>query len=474
MLIQAYDFWHLWKTDRCELQMGGTRPVGQHHRRHRAHLAQGGRRARTGSSSRSSPPPPAPSSARPRRARSGSIPQKTSPYKFFQFWLNTDDRDVERLLKFFTFPPWRRSRRCMAEHGARPGQAAGAAEAGRGDDGARPRRGDRRRAVVEASRLLFGGTDLRGAGAEVLRGARGRDPVRAHLPRGSSTGSRSSTRSCASGSPPRRATRAAASRARASSLNGETVAGAGADARPRRTCSHGALRDAAEGEAEPRPARRGRRGDSAPEVTRPLRYSSGSFSCTRTMDRARPVASSMSTIAPCSQTSRFAGSNGTGRCGEEALEHELLPHADDRVPRAAHAHVGDERGAAREHPRVGGLDVRVRPEHRRDLAVEEPAHRVLLARRLAVHVDEDRGARPPPSARPPPASATRNGSSSVCMKTRPSRFTTPSRRPSGVVDDGAAAAGGAGAGSWRGGSAVRPARRGTARSRASTRCGCRS
>ena len=42
MLIQAYDFWHLWKTERCELQMGGSRPVGQHHRGHRAHLAQGG------------------------------------------------------------------------------------------------------------------------------------------------------------------------------------------------------------------------------------------------------------------------------------------------------------------------------------------------------------------------------------------------------------------------------------------------
>ena len=24
MLIQAYDFWHLWKTERCELQMGGS------------------------------------------------------------------------------------------------------------------------------------------------------------------------------------------------------------------------------------------------------------------------------------------------------------------------------------------------------------------------------------------------------------------------------------------------------------------
>ena len=30
-------------------------------------------------------------------------PQRTSPFRFYQFWLNTDDRDVVRYLKFFTF-----------------------------------------------------------------------------------------------------------------------------------------------------------------------------------------------------------------------------------------------------------------------------------------------------------------------------------------------------------------------------------
>ncbi|MFP3014156.1 MAG: tyrosine--tRNA ligase [Arsenophonus sp.] len=32
-------------------------------------------------------------------------PQKTSPYKFYQFWVNTADSDVYRFLKFFTFMP---------------------------------------------------------------------------------------------------------------------------------------------------------------------------------------------------------------------------------------------------------------------------------------------------------------------------------------------------------------------------------
>ena len=30
-------------------------------------------------------------------------PARTSPFTFYQFWLNTDDRDVVRYLKFFTF-----------------------------------------------------------------------------------------------------------------------------------------------------------------------------------------------------------------------------------------------------------------------------------------------------------------------------------------------------------------------------------
>ena len=30
-------------------------------------------------------------------------PERTSPFRFYQFWLNTDDRDVAKYLKFFTW-----------------------------------------------------------------------------------------------------------------------------------------------------------------------------------------------------------------------------------------------------------------------------------------------------------------------------------------------------------------------------------
>lgn len=42
------------------------------------------------------------------KTESGAIwldPKKTSPYKFYQFWINTSDADVYRFLKFFTFLP---------------------------------------------------------------------------------------------------------------------------------------------------------------------------------------------------------------------------------------------------------------------------------------------------------------------------------------------------------------------------------
>ena len=58
-------------------------------------------------------------------------PAQTSPFRFYQFWLNTDDRDVERYLKLFTFlaleqiaRPWR-SRRRTGKRAAQRAAGAG-------------------------------------------------------------------------------------------------------------------------------------------------------------------------------------------------------------------------------------------------------------------------------------------------------------------------------------------------------------
>ncbi|MCS7046292.1 MAG: tyrosine--tRNA ligase, partial [Gemmataceae bacterium] len=44
--------------------------------------------------------------------------ERTSPYEFYQYWINTDDRDVERFLSLFTFLPLDEVRRLSSCQGA--------------------------------------------------------------------------------------------------------------------------------------------------------------------------------------------------------------------------------------------------------------------------------------------------------------------------------------------------------------------
>ncbi len=180
MLVQAYDFWHLWKTERCELQMGGSDQWGN--------ITAGteliSRKEGAGAHGLTFPLLTTASGAKFGKTEAGAVwldPAKTSPYKFFQFWVNTDDRDVERLLKFFTFFALEEIAALMAEQardpGKRPAQRRLAEELT-----ARVHGEATARSVVEATRVLFGGTDLRAAGAEVLRVLAGEIPA-ARLPR---------------------------------------------------------------------------------------------------------------------------------------------------------------------------------------------------------------------------------------------------------------------------------------------------
>ena len=122
-LLQAYDFLVLHDRFGCTLQLGRQRSVGQHRRRHRSDPPRAQAPRRMAWSCRFSPPRRARSSARPKAARCGWMRRCTSPYEFYQFWFNTDDRDAVRYLKFFTFLDRARCR------GARIGERDGAREA---------------------------------------------------------------------------------------------------------------------------------------------------------------------------------------------------------------------------------------------------------------------------------------------------------------------------------------------------------
>ncbi len=166
MLVQAYDFWHLWRAERCELQMGGSDQWGN--------ITAGteliGRREGASAHGLVFPLLTTASGAKFGKSEEGNVwldSAKTSPYKFYQFWLNTDDRDLERCLKFFTFFPMPEVASILTEHARDPGKRVGQRRLAE-EMTSRIHGPVATRSVVEASRLLFGGTDLRAATAEVF------------------------------------------------------------------------------------------------------------------------------------------------------------------------------------------------------------------------------------------------------------------------------------------------------------------
>jgi tyrosyl-tRNA synthetase len=123
MAIQAYDFWHLYRTERCDLQIGGSDQWGNI----TAGIELIGKREGRQSYGLVFPLVTNTSGAKFGKSEAGNVwldPAKTSPYQFYQFWINTDDRDVERYLKLFTFLPLDEIAAAMAEQARDPGKRA--------------------------------------------------------------------------------------------------------------------------------------------------------------------------------------------------------------------------------------------------------------------------------------------------------------------------------------------------------------
>ncbi len=104
MLLQAFDFYHLRDKYHCELQIGGSdqwgnitagmdlcrKKLGAHVFGLTLPLITNADGSKFG------------------KSVAGAVwldPKKTSVYRFYQFWIRTDDRDVTRFLKFFSFLP---------------------------------------------------------------------------------------------------------------------------------------------------------------------------------------------------------------------------------------------------------------------------------------------------------------------------------------------------------------------------------
>ena len=121
MLIQAYDFWQLFQAERCELQMGGSDQWGNI----TAGIELISRREQRQAHGIVLPLLTTATGAKFGKSEGGNVwldPERTSPYQFYQFWLNTDDRDVERFLRFFTFLPLAEIGAAVAKHAEDPAQ----------------------------------------------------------------------------------------------------------------------------------------------------------------------------------------------------------------------------------------------------------------------------------------------------------------------------------------------------------------
>jgi tyrosyl-tRNA synthetase len=107
MILQSIDFLKLYEQEDCTLQIGGSDQWGnitagmEYIRRSRENLDE-----ETNVFGLTVPLITKADGTKFGKTAGGAVwldPEKTSPYEFYQFWLNTDDRDVIKFLRYFTF-----------------------------------------------------------------------------------------------------------------------------------------------------------------------------------------------------------------------------------------------------------------------------------------------------------------------------------------------------------------------------------
>ena len=154
MLLQAYDFLYLFRERQCTLQVAGSDQWGNI----TAGIELIRRVENADAHGLVAPLVTRASGQKFGKTESGAVyldPEMTSPYKFYQFWINVDDRDVENYLKLFTLKTRTEIADLVAQQqrdpATRPAQRALAA-----DVTTRVHGGDVLQSVQAASAILFG------------------------------------------------------------------------------------------------------------------------------------------------------------------------------------------------------------------------------------------------------------------------------------------------------------------------------
>ena len=119
-LLQGYDFLYLYRNNNCRLQMGGSDQWGN--------ITTGTeliRRTDGGEAFALTCPLITKADGKKfGKTESGNVwldPKRTSPYKFYQFWLNVSDEDAEKYIKIFTMLTKEEVAALVAEQAENPG-----------------------------------------------------------------------------------------------------------------------------------------------------------------------------------------------------------------------------------------------------------------------------------------------------------------------------------------------------------------
>ncbi|MSU34990.1 MAG: tyrosine--tRNA ligase [Pedosphaera sp.] len=175
MLLQAFDFYELARQQNCDLQIGGSDQWGNITAGIDLIRKKLGRPA----FGLTLPLITKADGTKFGKTESGTVwlsPRRTSVYRFYQFWINTDDRDVIRYLKYFTFLSAKEIADLEEEHTANPGGrsahralAVAVTELLHG--------GPATQEAIRASEILFGG-DLAGVAESTFNEIVGEVPTR--------------------------------------------------------------------------------------------------------------------------------------------------------------------------------------------------------------------------------------------------------------------------------------------------------
>jgi tyrosyl-tRNA synthetase len=165
MLLQAYDFAYLYEHRQCRVQIGGADQWGN--------ITAGTDLIRKSLGGKAYgltfPLLLTATGQKFGKSEAGAVwldPEMTSPYAFYQYWMASDDRDIEKYLKLFTMLPLDEIAAIVAEHAAAPEKRSG-----------------QRRLAQEITLIVHGAEETRKAeeASQALFSSKGLDAANANL-----------------------------------------------------------------------------------------------------------------------------------------------------------------------------------------------------------------------------------------------------------------------------------------------------